>query len=367
MRIALVTEYYRPTIGGVQEHVFHFAREARLLGHDVSVITSRVPDLPVPQDDRHVSRVGTSLRVEANGSVGRVTVGAEVGRELRRLLVKDRFDVVHVHAPLSPVLPVLAIRATSLPVVGTFHTNFPKSRLLSLLRRPAQRLVEAMAANVAVSEVCIRALRPYVDAPFRIIPNGVDCRHFASGRRLASVPEDRPAVLFIGRLEPRSGHDRLLAAWPAVARVHDAELLVIGDGPERVRYEALALAAGGRVRFVGARHADRPDFLATAQLLVCPTTIASFGITLLEGMAAGVPVVASDIDGFREVLTSGREGLLVDTARPPALAEAVNSLLADPRRRDELGAEGRRTAARYDWPLVAARVLSLYRQVGAET
>lgn len=366
MRIALVTEYYRPTLGGVQEHVFHFAREARRLGHSVTVVTSQVPDLPADEGETGVVRVGRSLCVEANGSVGRVTVGAGVGRTLRQLLTKARFDVVHVHAPLAPVLPVLANRATSLPLVGTYHTNFPPSRLMRLARGVCQRLVDRVDAHVAVSGVCIRALSPYVSARYQIIPNGVDCASWAAGRRMPEVSGGRPVVLFVGRLEPRAGLDRLLAAWPPVKARHDPVLLVVGDGPERGRYEALARAAGAQARFVGARWADRPDFFASADVLVCPTAIASFGVTLLEGMAAGLPIVASDIDGFREVLTHGREGLLVDTTDPEALSQAVVMLLEAPGRRAALGAEGRRTAARYDWSRLACEVLDVYRSVGAE-
>ncbi len=363
MRIAIVTEYYRPTVGGVQEHVFHFAREARRRGHQVTVITSRVPGSRVPESG--VVRLGRSLPVEANGSVGRVTVGADVGRRLKSLLTRDRFDLVHVHAPLSPVLPVLAARATKLPLVATHHTNFPKSAAFFALKRAWQGLVDRYDVHLAVSPACVRALAPYVRARFQVVPNGVDVAEWSRGRPLEALQVGGPVLLFIGRLEPRCGLDRLFAAWPYFAPGRDPQVVVVGDGPERARLEAQARSVGARARFFGTRHDDRADFFASAKVLVCPTTIASFGITLLEGMAAGLPIVASDIEGFRDVLTNGKEGLLVDSADPVLFAEAVARLLDDPFARAALGEEGRRTAARYDWSRIGAEVLEVYRSVGA--
>jgi len=364
MRIALVTEYYYPTIGGVQEHVFHLARELRGLGHSATVVTSRVAGAPPgpAEEDEGVVRLGWSLPVESNGSVGRVTVGPVLGVSLARLLRPDRFDLVHVHSPLSPVLGMLAARRTALPLVGTHHTNFTGSRLMSVFRGTVQEVFDRMDVHLAVSGACVKALSRYVRGSYRIVPNGVDCRRFAQGRRIASWPRGRPLVLFIGRLEERSGLDRLLRAWPAVLRDSAADLVVVGDGPGRARYEAQARELGLDVRFTGALRRERVDWLATADLLVAPTTIASFGITLLEAMAAGVPVVASDIDGFREVLCDGREGLLVDTADAPALARAVAGLLRDPDRRRALGEAGRRTVRRYDWPQVAREVVESYEE-----
>lgn len=365
MRIAVVTEFFYPTLGGVQEHVFHLARECRRLGHSVTIVTSRVDAAGSSRtpSDVNVVRMGPSMPVQINGSVGRVSVGWTLAPELERLLVADNFDVVHVHAPLTPVLPVLAIRRTSLPIVGTYHTNFGPSRLLSAFRGACQGLVNRIDANVAVSSACIRALSDYVRAPFQIIPNGVDCAAFAAGRPLPRLAGEHPVVLFIGRLEQRSGLDRLLRAWPLVSRAVKARLVVIGDGPDRRHNQALAAEVGADAVFAGARHPDRPDWFASADLLVCPTTIASFGVTLLEGMAAGLPVVASDIDGFREVLTDGHEGRLVDTSDETALSDAIIELLTNPRLRKKMAAAGRATARRYDWPNVAEQVVDVYRQL----
>jgi phosphatidylinositol alpha-mannosyltransferase len=255
---------------------------------------------------------------------------------------------------------MLAVRRTALPIAATYHTNFTRSRLLSTFRSVCQSLVDRIDANIAVSEICVRAIRPYVAGRFDIIPNGVDCAFFAGGRRQWWAA-GRHNVLFVARLEARCGLDRLLRAWRWLDPPGAARLIVLGDGPERPTFEALAAELQVPVRFAGAVRDERPDFYASADLLVCPTTIASFGITLLEGMAAGVPIVASDIDGYREILTNGQEGLLVDTQQPRQLADAMNALFADPERRRMMGEAGRRKASTYDWPLVASRILDVYR------
>ena len=360
MRLAIVTEYYRPTLGGIQEHVFHFARELRRRGHSVTVVTSGHDGHRPGAYEAGVIRLGRSVPVDAHRSVGRDTVGISLGRRLRELLVPSRVDLVHLHAPLSPVLPVLAARSTGLPLVGTFHTHFRPSALMRFMRRTCQRLVDRLDVSLAVSDVCVRSLAPYVRAPFQIVPNGVDVATWEAGRPVPYLREGRPAVLFVGRLELRSGLDRILSSWKHMPRGCDPLLLIVGDGPERQRLQHMARELNVPARFLGARWADRPDIYASADIMVCPTTIASFGITLLEGMAAGLPVIASDIEGFREVVRDGRDGLLVDTSRPAVLGAAMGSLLADPSWRTRLVREGRYTAAEYDWARVTDRVIPLF-------
>ena len=187
MRIAIVTEYYPPSVGGIQEHVRHFAREAQRLGHEVTVVTGSMPDLPGPFPAPHpfdpaVVRVGRSVPVYNNGGVGRVTVGPRVSRAVRDALDAGRFDVVHVHAPLTPVLPLLAIHHANVPVVGTFHTNWRPGLVFRLMGPVLRRYLGRLDAAVAVSRACVSAL-PF-PGDFRIVPNGVDVGQFGRGRRL---------------------------------------------------------------------------------------------------------------------------------------------------------------------------------------
>ena len=366
MRIGIVTEYYYPSVGGIQEHVHHFAREARRLGHVVRIVTSEMPDLDrarqVPPDVIHV---GQSLPLYLNGGVGRVTGGTGVGAAIREVLARERFDVVHVHAPLTPVLPLLAIHHASGPVVGTFHTNFEPGLLFRLTRGALQRYLDRLDAAVAVSRACLTAFEGRLQADFRIIPNGVDVERFSRGRRLRRFEDGKLNVLWVGRLEPRNGFDRMLAAFHGTWKQIEARLLVVGDGPLLPRYRAMVpREMHDDVVFAGRILEERPDWYATADVYCAPTRIASFGVTLLEAMAAGKPVLASDIDGFREVVNHGREGELLPPDDPSAWARALVRLSREPIRAAAYGERGRLTVQRYAWPAVAREVLGLYRSIG---
>ncbi len=366
MRIGIFTEYYYPSIGGIQEHVYHFAREARRLGHAVKVVTSEMPDLQDGHRDDDVIRIGRSLPVYVNGGFGRVTCG-RVSGAVHELLERERFDVVHVHAPLTPVLPLVAIHHAAGPVVGTFHTHFHPGLLFRLMRGSLQRYLDRLDAAVAVSRACLSAFEHRLRADFRIIPNGVDIEKFSRGRRLQRYDDEKLNVLFVGRLEPRNGFDRVLAAFARAHRQIPARLLVLGDGPLMPRYRArVPEELEDDVVFAGRILEGRPDWYATADVYCAPTRIASFGVTLLEAMAAGRPVLASDIDGYREVLQHGREGELLPPDDPDVWARALVRLARDPARARAYGDRGRLTAQRYAWPAVTRDVLHVYRSIGVQ-
>jgi phosphatidylinositol alpha-mannosyltransferase len=365
LKIALVTEFYYPTLGGIQEHVHHFAIEAQKRGHAVQIITSHVADLapaevgaPVP-----VVRLGRSVRFFANESVGRMTLARGLGDRLGGLLERGRFDIVHIHAPLTPTLPLLALARSTSTTIGTFHANFPPLPLGDLVRRIGRRYMQRLDGAIAVSPTAAAAAARYFPGDYEVIPNGVDVERFAPD--IARARSDRFTVLWVGRMEPRNGLDRLISAFVLAAACRDdLQLSVVGDGPLRARYEAMVPPElRAQVAFHGAVNGARPTLYAAADLLCVPTTIASFGVTLLEGMSAGKPIVASDIEGFRDVLTHEAEGLLVDTADPVALAGAILRLAADRELATALGTRGRATAERYAWPRVAERVLAYYETV----
>jgi len=367
VRIGIVTEYYYPSVGGIQEHVHHFAREARRLGHSVKIVTSTMPDLESAAGPavRDVIRVAASLPVYRNGSFGRITGGAGVGTAVRDVLARERFDVVHVHSPLTPVLPLLAIHHATGPVVGTFHTNFKPGLLFRAMRPTLQRYLDRLDAAVAVSRACLGAFRDQLDADFRIIPNGVDVERFARGRRLRRFDDGKLNVLWVGRLEPRNGLDTMLDAFHRAWKHIDARLIVVGDGPLLPRYRArVPREIADDVVFAGRIMDERPDWYASADVYCAPTRIASFGVTLLEAMAAGKPVLASDIEGFREVVQHGREGELLAPDDPSAWARALVRMSREPIRAGAYGERGRLTVQRYAWPAVAREVLGLYRSIG---
>lgn len=358
LRIAQVSEYYYPHLGGTCEHIHFLAREARRLGHHVDVITGRIPG---SAPDPHVIQVGRSQPIRSNGSFARITVGRGLRREVREVLRRGEYDVVHIHMPLTPVLPTLAAQEAEVPLVGTFHTYFEGSPWYRLARRYFQRDLDRFAATVAVSRSAMLAHARYFDAEWTILPNGIDPELF---HPLAPPPPgwstDVPTILFLGRLDPRNGLDTLLGAFRRLrGRARRARLVVVGDGPLRGHYERLA-GNDPDVRFVGAVHRERPSYYAHSQIYACPTTKASFGITLLEAMACATPVVCSDIGGFRDVVAHEREALLFPCGDVSAMADALARLLDDEPLRARLGARARAGALRYAWPAVARTVLDVY-------
>lgn len=366
LRIALVTEYYYPHLGGICEHVHFFARSARALGHHVDIITSHIPDSGAAPS--HVVRLGRSVPWYINGSQSRITVGRRLRLQMRDTLRQGGYDIVHVHSPLTPVLPMLAVEESDVPVVGTFHTYFERSLGYACFRRRFQELLESLAAAIAVSPSTVIALERYFDANWRIIPNGVDTSLF---RPRAHLPRpdcmsDRlPVILFLGRFDPRNGLSTLIDSFRRVkARGRRAQLVVVGDGPLRVLYRRLA-AGDPDIVFAGPVLHGRPAYYSHSTIYACPTTRASFGITLLEAMASQVPIVCSDILGFRDVVQHGRDALMVPSGDDEALANALVRLLDDAELRARLAAAGRAGSLAYDWRNVTAAVLDVYGEVTA--
>lgn len=365
MRIAVVTEEFAPGFGGVREQVHHFAREARRLGHVVKVVTGDVRGAPRPEEgEDDVIRIGASRPVLRGGVVSRATGGA--GAALREVLARGRFDVVHVHAPLTPVLPLLALHHATGPVVGTFHAHARPGLVLRVARRMAQRYLDRLDVTVAASRACLGRLEGRLRGEVRIVPGGVDTERFARGRRLPSFDDGKLNVLWIGRAEKRNGLPLMLSAFHRAWGQIDARLLVVGDGPALRRARASVPAdLADDVVFAGRIDDERPDWYATADVVCATAQTPSGGITLLEAMAAGKPVLASDVPGYRDVLQHGREGELVAPADEGAWARAIVRISREPVRGAAYGERGRMTARRHAWPIVTRELLGIFRSVGA--
>ena len=364
LRIALVTEYYYPHLGGVCEHVHFFAREARRRGHHVDVITSHIPGA---EEQPNVIRLGRSQPVYCNGSQARITMGWHLRKDLRRALRRGRYDIVHVHSPLTPVLPILAIEEADCPVVGTFHTYFDRSVGYTLGRRFFQKRLDMLSAAIAVSNSTTVALNRYFDADWRIIPNGIDTDVFhPHAPPPPGLSKDVPTILFLGRFDPRNGLTTLIESFQKVkargTRGRQARLVVVGDGPLREHYYKQANGDKDIV-FVGAVLEGRPSYYAHSSVYACPTTKASFGITLLESMACETPVVCSDILGFCDVVVHGREALMHSCGDRDALADQLVQVLDDQGLAIQLGTTGRQNSLEYSWARVTSRVLDVYQNV----
>jgi phosphatidylinositol alpha-mannosyltransferase len=227
-----------------------------------------------------------------------------------------------------------------------------------------QHRLDRHAAAIAVSQPVVEAYAQYFRAHWDIIPNGVDTSFFRPGDPDARR-DDGPQLLFLGRLDPRNGLDTILAAMPAIlTSFPDARLTVAGDGPLRPFYERMAAGIAPHVTFLGRVNGERPRYYSSADLYLCPTTKASFGVTLLEAMACGTPMAVSDITGFRELVSGGEEAVLVPKNDPEAWARTVIDLLADDGRRQMMARAGLLKSAQFAWPRVAEQVLKVYDRLG---
>lgn len=375
LKIAIVTEYYYPLLGGVTENVHHTALGLAARGHDVTIVASHVRNGRLPHADHcreaaRVVRIGRSFPIPSNGSVARGTIGLHLWRDLRQFFLAERFDLAHVHSPLVFTLPPMAILASPCRSVGTFHTYFEGSRVYARFHRLLQKhFVDKLDAVTAVSQSCIDSIERYftLRGP-RIIPNGVDVNLFHPGAsRVAKFDRRKLTLLFLGRFEQRNGFPLMLDAFARVRRVRDdVRLVVVGDGALRGTYERMVPPALAQdVHFEGFVNGGRPSYYATCDVFCSPISKASFGITLLEGMAAGKPIVATDNVGYRALLGS-EEAVLVpsDAAR---FADALLALLEDHVRREEMGAAGREKALTFSWDHVVEQTLDLYQEVLADS
>ncbi len=364
MRIGLACPYTWDVPGGVQVHVRDLAESLIRLGHDVSVIT------PVDDEDLlppYAVSAGKAISVPYNGSAARILMGPVSASRVRRWVREGDFDVVHAHEPTSPSVSLLACLASNGPLVATYHTSNPRSRTLVVLQSALQLALEKVWANIAVSEAARRTIVEHLGVDAVLIPNGVDVETFASAEPLDALVSPVPTILFVGRIdEPRKGLTVLLEALPAIARVlPDVRVLVAGPGDVEEVADEMDPAIRDRVHLLGlVSNADKPRLFQTADVYVAPNTgQESFGIVLLEAMAARTPVVASDIDAFRRVLDDGRAGTLFRNEDAADLAKVLIEVLRSPVARSDKSAAGWKVVQQYDWSAVTAEIMQVYETV----
>jgi phosphatidyl-myo-inositol alpha-mannosyltransferase len=397
VRIAIVSPYDLDVVGGVQAHVHALAAALGRTGDETFVLGPGRRDRTSsdgswqpatggePATGPTTLRVGRSIAVPANGSRAPLALDPRSVMRLRRLLRDVRPDIVHVHEPLVPLLGPAAVRALDVPRVLTFHASAEGGalpRMYRAVRGPARRLVATADALTAVSPVAaaFHARMLGIDvARLEVVPNGVDVARFASAagevsaaavqRRAASGTTLGPVIVFLGRLEHRKGADVAVRAFLRLARERpDVRMRVLGDGPlaptlERLRTSAPPDVAARLDLFGRADPRELPGLLAAADVAVLPSRGGeSFGIVLLEAMAADVPIVATDIPGYRAVARHDREALLVPPEDETALAAAVARLIDEPVLAARLRSAGRERADEHDWLVVAERMRGVYRR-----
>jgi phosphatidyl-myo-inositol alpha-mannosyltransferase len=364
VKVGLVCPYTWDVPGGVQAHIHDLALALIGLGHDVSVITPADDDDALPA---YITSTGRAVPVPYNGAVARMAFGPLSARRVRRWLREGDFDVVHVHEPTTPSLSLLATWSFDGPLVATFHTSVERSRTLAAAYPILQTALEKISGRIAVSEAARRTLVEHLGGDAVLIPNGVSVAAFAGVQPFPGWPGDGGALGFLGRFgEARKGLPVLLTAFESLVKARpELRLLVAGPGDPDDIARGLPDVVRDQVIFLGqVSDVDKARMLRSVDVYVAPNTGGeSFGIVLLEAMAVGTSVLASDLEAFRAVLDGGRTGRLFATGDPDDLAAQAGALLDDPLGRAALESVGRVRARSYDWSTVARDIVRVYETV----
>ncbi len=361
MRIGMICPYSFDAPGGVQAHVVDLSLELRRRGHDVRILAPGHPEnAPIPG----MTLTGPGIAIPYNGSVARLSFGPAAWRATRTWLREAPMDVLHIHEPNAPGVGMFALAMSSGPIAATFHTSTTSSMILEASDAVLAPLLEKIRGRIAVSALARRWQIEALGSDAVEIPNGVDVSAF-SGIDTSAEASREPTVAFLGRYdEPRKGMDVLVGALPTVLEaVPDLRLRIMGDGDEKAL--RARLPRGMAVDFLG-RVSDgrKAAVLAAADVYCAPNTGGeSFGIVLVEAMAAGTAVVAADLDAFRRVLRDGECGELAAVGDPDALAAALTRVLVDDERRSALRTHGSQAVREYDWSVVADRVVRVYETI----
>ncbi|HTX26879.1 MAG TPA: glycosyltransferase family 4 protein [Streptosporangiaceae bacterium] len=365
MKIGITCPYSWDVPGGVQQHIRDLAEALIDEGHEVSVISPADDDTPLPP---YVVGAGRAVAVPYNGSVARLSFGFLSASRVRRWVRDGGFDVLHVHEPEIPSLSLLACWVATGPIVATVHTAIPRSRVLLVTYPVVRTGMEKIMGRIAVSEAARTTLVEHIGGDAVIIPNGVATRRYRKAEPLPGWPGPGGAIGFLGRLdEPRKGLGVLLKAFEILGPERPGlRLLIAGRAGDAA--DVLARVRAGlrdRVVLLGQlSEEDKVRVLHSVDVFCSPNTGGeSFGIVTAEAMAAGLPIVASDIPAFRQVLRGGEAGELFATGDAADLARVAGRLLDDAPRRAELSAAALAEVARYDWSVVARDVFRVYETV----
>lgn len=372
MKVGIVVPYSWSFWGGVPEHADHQARALRQLGVDARIIIGhdppgRLTNYLHPRRGRHgrppahVIPVGRSVIVPANGALPNIVLSPSAIFRMRQVLARERFDLLHVHEPMTPAIGVAALSFARVPLVATFHAS-GELAWMKLATPVWGFLAERLDHRIAVSPDAVISARKYLPGEYEVIPNGVAMPEQAD-------PAGREnTIVFIGRHEHRKGLQVLLRAWPEIRRQTGARLRVLGADPLQVRLllTRLRVSDDGIDALGFVQEDERTNELLAAKAFVAPSLGGeSFGMVLTEAFACATPVVVSDISGYRDVMTA-ETGVLVPPDDPRVLARAIVALLADEPRRQELGLAARERARRFSWDDIGRRLLAIYQGVAGK-
>jgi phosphatidyl-myo-inositol alpha-mannosyltransferase len=314
-----------------------------------------------PEQGVHIT--GRAVPIPYQGTVAPISFSARSYRNVGDALRAFGPDLVHAHEPLAPSTSMLATLRARAPVVATFHAHAERSGLLTAAAPVLRPVWKRLRVRIAVSEAAAAFVRARFGDGIRIVPNGCDVESFATAEPADDLPPGR-RLLWVGRLDPQKGFRVAVRAFAELApELEDLALVVAGEGRDRRAIDELPPEVRARVVMLGAvPHQRLPRYHAAATVFVAPAVgQESFGMVLVEAMAAGLPVVATDIAGYREVVRNDVEGLLVPPGQARALASGIRRILTEPALADRLGRRGREAAERYRWPVVVGQVEDAYR------
>ncbi|MCX7757565.1 MAG: glycosyltransferase family 4 protein [candidate division WOR-3 bacterium] len=374
LRICMVSDTYYPYVGGIAEHIFNLSSNLRARGHTVKILTTnfsrRLFYLDTPNsNEEYVYRIGRGLLISANKSFAQIPIGWRLSNKIEKFFSKENFDIVHIHGSLAPTLPILALRHSRAVNIITYHAEHPKDYKYLLayeLLLPYQRKLHG---RIAVSEPAyVSNMHMYPKAECRIIPNGVDTNFFNPNvQPLPEYNDNRPKILFLGRIEPRKGLKYLLLAFRNVVKKNPNSLLIVaGKGLLGYSYQQyITPEIKNNIQFVGLIPNDvKPRYYASCDIFCAPSVgRESFGIILLEAMSSGKPVVASNISGYRTIIEDGVNGFLARPRDPDDIAMKINMILENTELRKIMGQRAREKALLYSWEKITDKVENYYYEL----
>ena len=360
LRIGLLCPYSLTTPGGVQGQVMGLARALRKMGHEVRVLG---PCDGAPPDT-FVTPIGESLPTVANGSIAPLAPDPSAALRTIRVLRDEQFDVLHLHEPLTPGATITALVMRTAPIVATFHAA-GESLSYKYLSAPLKGFASAIDHRVAVSKDAVQLAQRYLGGDYQILPNGVELDRFLSTSRIATS-SDRQSVFFCGRHEPRKGLEVLLRAHATLP--DNVDIWIASEGPETERLKR-EWAGESRLIWLGRiSDAEKAQRLSQADVFCAPSLGGeSFGVVLIEAMAASTPIVASALDGYMNVATHEVDALLVEPNDPQALESALRRILLDQDLAQRLVSNGQKRASGFSMVQLAHTYVDIYRRIIAES
>jgi phosphatidylinositol alpha-mannosyltransferase len=366
MKVALVSPYDFAYPGGVTNHIANLATQLIRMGHQVSILTP-LSNTRVHELNEYVVPLGRPVPIRSGGSIARISLSVWLAPKIQRLLDNGNFDIVHIHEPLAPMLPYYVLCMSSSPTVGTFHAYHGSNRWYRFLYPMLKPAFNRLHARIAVSEAARQMNYRVFPAEYDIIPNGLDLDHFVNATPLEEYRDGKINILFVGRMEKRKGLKHLLEAYALLKdEFSNTRLIIVGPGrvSSRLRRFITRIRLEDVVFVGGVPYDMLPRYYHSADIFCAPATgKESFGIVLIEAMAASKPIVASDIDGFRCVIKHGEQGLLVPPGDARRLAANITVLIRNEALRKRMGERGRACVEQYDWRRVAQQVIAVYNKL----